>query len=103
MRAFGLGCFLIALAGLAGGCSNACDDLTSRICECETDSTAVQTCQSKVSADNFGGSPSKEQLNACTAALDTCTCAALACGEFYKCGMAVDPGPNFDPGTTCAP
>jgi hypothetical protein len=103
MRASGLGWIFVVLVGLAGGCSNACDDLSSRICQCEQNSTAVATCNSRVNADNFGTNPSKEQLSACSAALDTCTCAALACGEFYKCGMAVDPGPNFDPGTTCSP
>jgi hypothetical protein len=102
MRASRLGWLWVVLVGAATGCSNVCEDLASRICGCERNSSSVSACNSKVNADTFGDNPTKKQLDACQAALDTCSCDALACGDFEACGLANDPGYDFDPGS-CVP
>jgi len=94
-------CLGLMLATAAAGCGNPCDDLVNKICGCNANDTAVTACKNRVSADTLYSSPTAEQKNVCATLNDTCTCNALACGDYAACGLAKS-DPNVDLGTqTC--
>lgn len=81
-------CLGLMLATVAGGCGNPCDDLVNKICGCNANDTAVTACKNRVSADTMYGSPTAAQKDTCASLLSSCTCGALACGDYAACGLA---------------
>ena len=86
--------FALVVAGVlvqaVMGCGNACDDLRTKICNCETNSTNQQTCLARA-ADDTHKVTNAEQTR-CAQLNDTCTCGALACGNLAACGLTNDAG-----------
>ncbi len=95
-------CLGLVLATATAACGNPCDDLVNTICGCNSNDTAIQACKNRVSADTMYTSPTAAQKDTCSKLNDTCTCNALACGDFAACGLAKN-DPNIDLGTdlTC--
>jgi len=91
----------LALATTIAACGNPCDDLVNRICSCNSNDTTVTACKNKVSADTTNNSPTSAQKDTCSKLLDTCTCSALACGNYAACGLANDTSGILDGSQTC--
>jgi len=81
------------------GCGNPCDDLANRICNCNPNDASVTACKNRVSADTR--SPTSADNTTCSKLLDTCTCSALACGNYAACGLANDTSGIVDGTSTC--
>ncbi len=63
---------LAASALIASGCSNACQDLGSRLCNCTPAGTTKSSCVDSVKADIQRLNPGKDAQAVCAAKLDTC-------------------------------
>lgn len=82
-------CFaLLIVFGLSTSCGNPCEDLGNKICACESNQTNVDGCKLRFSNDTRKVSKAEQQR--CSDFIDTCTCAALACGDLAACGLAKD-------------
>jgi hypothetical protein len=74
---------------LAAGCGDQCQALADTICGCEPDLRRREACRLDYQTQQQNQpAPSEDQLGACTAALETCTCDALDRNETDKCGYA---------------
>ena len=87
-----------ALVGSQAACTDPCRQLADRICNCELTAAQRQTCrqdridtQSSTDPLNLGATTTSEQQDACIAALETCTCAALDENKTELCGYTNDP------------
>jgi hypothetical protein len=81
-----IGAALTAAAVLAS-CTEPCDDLAGRICGCEPTKDTESLCKRTYVAGNPVNITSKQQ-DQCDQLLSTCTCAALAGGDYAACGLA---------------
>lgn len=82
--ALGLG--LVMLAGV--GCNGPCESLAERICSCEPNNLEEQGCIEEVRITMGLYSPTPAELDACSAALDTCDCEALEREDLAACGLS---------------
>ncbi len=112
MRALPL--VLAAVALLASACSNACQALGERLCECTLPGTTRSSCVDQIKAEVSRVNPNKDEQAACESYLSTCyahddpvthqqiefcpwiagRCGKASCGlsgESYKILSGVDP------------
>lgn len=85
------------MAGTA--CQEPCVALAERICNCEADLSERQGCRQERIQAQQSKTPSAEEQEVCTAALDLCTCEALRQNRFDLCGFTRDtlgPSPTDD-------
>jgi predicted small secreted protein len=90
---------LVAIATLAAGCSNPCQDLGDRICDCNPSGVSTDTCKRQVSNMLDDANPSKDQESVCSDYLDRCDaprgadfCTWLSSAEGKQaCGLAYTP------------
>lgn len=79
--------FAVLLPSL--GCGDECVQLADQICQCEATARGRQACQLDYQNQQEGQpAPSPTQLDACRAALQTCTCEALDQNRTDQCGFA---------------
>jgi hypothetical protein len=92
---------IVALAVLAAGCNNPCQDLGDRLCKCLPVGTTTETCKREVDNAVKAADPTKDQDRACSDYLDSCNAPAgvdfcdwilTAEGEI-ACGLAYPPAP----------
>jgi hypothetical protein len=84
---------MLAIAlGLLGGCGEPCADLANKICGCEKTAAAKQACLDRVKSDGQASKATSSEQDRCTELEKTCTCQALACGNWEACGLALDSG-----------
>jgi hypothetical protein len=94
-HAFTTGIALAAL-GLGAGCLDPCRQLAERICSCELTEAQREACREErieqQSDDPLGRGveTTTEEQEACSAALETCTCDAIDAHEANKCGFVRD-------------
>lgn len=85
--------FVAASLGLASGCTDECQELAERVCECEQTLNEREACRIAFQAQERNRpDPTDEQREACGQALETCTCAALEENETFRCGFTRDEG-----------
>jgi hypothetical protein len=86
-----LGAFL-ALALSAWGCGNPCNDLAGKVCDCQPTRAKQKSCEISVDSASQNISLSDEEKDRCSEILDaeTCTCDALAAGDYASCGLSED-------------
>jgi hypothetical protein len=77
------------VSGVGAGCSDDCAALADVICQCEPSLAERESCRVELEAqqNNQPIGPSEAQLEACRAALDTCTCAGLDENRTDQCGF----------------
>lgn len=86
-----MGSFGLAVACFAGmGCQDPCVALAERICNCEADLSERQGCRQERIQAQQAKTPTAEEQEVCTAALDLCTCEALRQNRFDLCGYTRD-------------
>lgn len=95
----------LALAAGAAGCSQPCQDLGDRICQCEPEGQTRTTCKTNVKARVKASSPTADENSVCSAILGTCPdpngdvnqCAWMlnTCAGRVACGLAL-PQPGSD-------
>jgi hypothetical protein len=74
---------------LASGCTDPCVALAERICNCEPTLRDRRSCTiERVTNQQGRVQISDDDRAACSAALDTCTCAALDENNLEACGFA---------------
>jgi hypothetical protein len=78
---------LLALASTSA-CLDPCDQLASRICECESTTYAQEICRQRVELQKQSHDPTDADKAACEAALKTCTCDAMERLDLAQCGFA---------------
>lgn len=82
-----LGWSLVLLMDLTG-CTDPCVELAQRICNCEPTVTDRRNCAADRITNQQGTIViSDDDRSICTAALDTCTCAALDQNNLAACGF----------------
>ena len=82
---------LLVLAALAAGaCTEPCDELAGRICNCENTADRRSACKQTFISGNPVSISGKRQ-DACDKYLDTCSCEALDAGNFAACGLSHEP------------
>lgn len=81
-----LGLTLSAL-GCFSACQPPCMALAERICSCEPDQQSRQLCRNQVQSLDQYRDPTLEDEQACSAALETCTCAQLLQNQVEFCGF----------------
>lgn len=100
VRAFSTTFFVLVVAfviGTQAACTDPCRQLADRICNCELTAAQRQTCrQDRIDTQSndplrLGPTTTSEQQDACIAALETCTCAALDENKTELCGYTNDP------------
>jgi len=80
---------VLVVAQLAAGCGDNCQVLADQICRCEPDLRAREACRLDYQTQQQNQpAPSPAQLEACTSALETCTCDALDQNRTDLCGYA---------------
>lgn len=87
---------IAAAVALVAGCSNPCQELGDRICDCNPTGVSTDTCQRQVSNMVKDVDPSKDQESVCSDYLDSCDapsgadfCTWLSTGEGKRaCGLA---------------
>ncbi|MGA8890093.1 MAG: hypothetical protein WB493_00900 [Anaeromyxobacteraceae bacterium] len=99
----------VAVALVAAGCSNPCQDLGDRICNCESEGQIRNNCKTNVKSRVRASSPGTNENDLCSALLDTCpdpngdvnTCAYIlnTCPGKVSCGLAI-PAPGGGDGCT---
>lgn len=78
----------VALTALLGACQDPCVALAERICNCEQTAVERLTCRrNRVLNQQARIEISDEDRTVCTAALDTCTCAAIDRNDLGSCGF----------------
>jgi len=95
---------LCALALLAPvvGCGGVnyldpCQRLAYRICGCEETQNQQRTCeQDRIQAQSDVVTPTAEETEACTQALNTCTCEVLDNNDTHLCGFTRDGAEDAD-------
>ena len=71
------------------GCTDPCVTLAERICNCEPTAADRRSCVNNRITNQQGNVViSDADRSVCTAALDTCTCAALDVNDLSACGYA---------------
>lgn len=79
---------LLAAASLAlTACTSPCDELATTICDCEKTRDLRDQCRQTFVAGN-PVSVSSGRQDLCDSYLETCTCEALAAGDYAACGLA---------------
>ncbi|MBI5527713.1 MAG: hypothetical protein HY897_15390 [Deltaproteobacteria bacterium] len=78
--------FAIAVLVLPA-CTSPCDELASTICGCEKTRDRQDACRQTFVTGN-PVSVSSERQDVCDRYLETCTCEALASGDYAACGLA---------------
>lgn len=74
-------------------CADECQQLADRICECGQNRFERQSCEAEVESQQRNQTPPTEaEREACLAALETCTCEALADERTDLCGFTRDEG-----------
>lgn len=81
---------LIAMSFVSCGASSPCQDLMYKVCDCESDKQAKDSCYADADKATF----SAEQDTECSKYKDTCTCdkvkdpakAETACGNLFATG-----------------
>jgi len=76
----------------SAGCGNACVDLAKQICSCQPTKAKQADCQTRVDTQKLASDANKAERQRCSELVDTCTCAAIACGDLAACGLARDSG-----------
>jgi hypothetical protein len=95
--------FSLVLALLAGlgtsavGCKDPCAELANKICDCEPDETQKQSCKDRYKTDTV--KPTDAEQDRCDKLNDSCSCNALACGDFAACGLGKDAQIDLGPQT----
>lgn len=79
--------FILAVTNITA-CSDSCVDLSQEICACEPSQTAQTACLNRLDTRTSLRDATEEELERCTQLLDTCTCDALARGDYAACGLA---------------
>lgn len=77
----------VAATGLVG-CDDSCVDLSQQICRCESTQTGQQACLQRLDGRTADRTPTADELEQCNALLDTCSCSALADGDYAACGLS---------------
>jgi len=110
-----LAAFGVALAAslAAAGCTNACQEVGDRVCNCLPVGSARNTCQTNVKNQINAARPSSAQTSYCSSLLNTCpdpgtswtpdappaVCALLdTCQGKINCGLALPPPGGLDGG-----
>ncbi len=91
---------LASLAALAAACTDPCQELGDRICQCPPAGVTTDTCKTQVK--NAVGSPTSDQDSKCSALLDTCNapdgvdfCEWITTEAGKEaCGLAYSPQPQ---------
>lgn len=82
--------WLTALCFAGTGCQDPCVALAERICNCEADLSERQGCRQERIQAQQSKTPTAEEQEVCTAALDLCTCEALRQNRVDLCGYTRD-------------
>jgi hypothetical protein len=89
---------IAAVAALAAGCTNPCQELGDRICKCPPTGTSTDTCKQQVSNVYDSVKPTNAQDAHCSDLLDSCDshgadfCEWLATADAKAaCGLAYPP------------
>ena len=83
---------LLSLAPL--GCSDPCEALAERICNCELTSTDRAACRAdRITSQQGTFTVSDANRAVCTKALDTCTCTAIDDNRLDLCGYTPEAPP----------
>lgn len=78
---------------LFAGCPDECQALSDQVCDCEETRDQRESCRREVESQQQNQAPpTAEQREVCLAALDTCTCEALAANRTDLCGFTRDRG-----------
>jgi hypothetical protein len=79
---------LVVLAAWSSSCTDPCVALAERICNCEPTLATRRACvQDRITNQQGRVEISDADREACSAALDTCTCAALDENDLGACGF----------------
>jgi len=81
----------LLLGPVAPACGDPCRDLSDTICNCMPSRTEQQACRKRVhglAAQNATHEQKDRQI--CDDLLQSCTCEALAQGNFAACGLSQD-------------
>jgi hypothetical protein len=81
---------LLAAVLVLPACTSPCDELASTICGCEKTRDRQDACRQTFVSGN-PVSVSSERQDLCDQYLETCTCEALASGDYAACGLANEP------------
>ena len=109
---------VLAASLAAAGCTNPCQELGDRICNCLPVGSARNSCQNDVKNRVNAARPSSAQTSYCSGLLDTCpdpgttwtasapppACAMLdTCQGKVNCGLAFPPAGSVDGGCDVPP
>ena len=83
-------CFLLIFVALTG-CSDPCEDLGTRVCNCRESRSEINLCVSQMQARMDLGTADETSQGLCVERLETCDCDALARGDWAACGLAEAP------------
>ncbi|MEM6732675.1 MAG: hypothetical protein AAF658_14040 [Myxococcota bacterium] len=81
---------VVAVSSLSQGCDDSCRDLSEQICQCESTQTSQSACLQRLDQREGAVVVGTEDLERCNALIDTCTCDALANGDYAACGLSVE-------------
>jgi hypothetical protein len=86
---------LLLLAALSGvACTDPCEALAERICQCQEDPNARAACRTeRITNQKSSKVITDEDKSRCTAALDTCECVDLDENRTDECGYALEGPP----------
>lgn len=80
-----------ALIAPLAACGDPCRDLSDTVCNCMPSRQEQQACRKRVHALAAQNSDlSRDAKATCSELLQTCSCEALAQGDFSACGLAQD-------------
>lgn len=85
----------IACISMWTACSDPCFDLATRICQCESTQNARDLCRSRIQSQR-NAAAAVQDAEACSVALDTCTCDALDQNRTELCGFTREPNASDD-------
>ncbi|MEL6339298.1 MAG: hypothetical protein AAFZ38_07825 [Myxococcota bacterium] len=70
------------------GCDDSCLELSKEVCRCESTQSSQSACLQRLDTRTSGRDANPEEIERCNDLLDTCSCDALAVGDYEACGLS---------------